>query len=247
MDETVKTRVKSAVRRMPGFKAARFVRDLTRNTETRNAALLLLRPPKGLYQPWGTTSPDRYPGVFSFVRSVVNDGPQTRILSFGCATGEEVFSLRSYFPEAQIDGFDINPWNIALCRMRRLRRGDGRMRFAVAASAAAAPDGAYDAIFAMAVFRHGALNVQPPPERCDTFIRFEDFERSAAELARAVRPGGLLAIENAMFRFADTGAAAQFTPAYRTKLTESVPLYDRDNRLIECGESEETIFRKQSI
>ena len=93
--------------------------------ESRNAALLLAAA-EGLYQPYGTTSADRYPDIFLAVRKLLEGDASVRILLFGCATGEEVFSLRRYFPEANIAGLDINPLNIAVCRFRRLKAGARR-------------------------------------------------------------------------------------------------------------------------
>jgi SAM-dependent methyltransferase len=244
MSQPAATRIKSALRHIPGFRAARFLRSLFGDTETRHAALLLLHPPSGLYQPWGATSFNRYPELFAFVRAALADGPAVRILSFGCSTGEEVFSLRGYFPQARIHGLDINPWNIALCRLRRWRQGATRTSFAAAASTAAQPPAAYDAIFAMAVFRHGALNTVPPPPACDAKICFADFDRSIADLARVLKPGGLLVVQNAMFRFADTGSAAAFEVVHSVKLPAPVPLYDRSNRLIPSADYEDVIFRK---
>jgi len=237
--------IKSRLRKLPGFRIASFLRRLTRDTETRNAALMLLRPPAGLYQPWGATSDNRYPEAFLSVRALAGDAPTTRILSFGCSTGEEVFSLRKYFPQATLIGLDINPWNILLCRYRKWRKGDARMHFAVAGSTTTQPSASYDAVFAMAVFRHGELNITPPPPRCDHLIRFSSFEQSIADLARILKPGGLLAMQNSMFRFEDTATASQFEPALSIDCSGPVPLYDRDNMLVPSPARETVVFRKK--
>ena len=57
--QALKNRLKTRLRKVPGFRVARFFYSLVRSVESRNSALLLLRPPKGLYQPYGTTSEDR--------------------------------------------------------------------------------------------------------------------------------------------------------------------------------------------
>ncbi len=49
------------------------------------------------------TKMDRYPEIFGQVREYfagrgLADSPDLRLLSFGCSTGEEAFSLRRYFP-----------------------------------------------------------------------------------------------------------------------------------------------------
>jgi hypothetical protein len=237
-------RLKSGLRKVPGFKLAKFLLSLVRGVESRNAALLLLRPPKGLYQPWGTTSDDRYPQIFKHVRDQIGDGVNVRILSFGCSTGEEVFSLRRYFPQAAIVGFDINRHNIAVCRRRQRKLGDDRMAFAITGSTAAESDASFDAIFAMAVFRHGSLNSSPPPPNCNHCLTFADFEQSVTDLARALKPRALLIIRNAMFRFADTQIAGRFETVLSLKEDPPGPLYDRDNRILPDEDYPNTIFRK---
>jgi SAM-dependent methyltransferase len=236
--------VKPFLRRAPGYRIARFLYNLLQGVESRNAALLLLRPPQGLYQPYGTTSADRYPEIFLEVRKLVEDGASVRLLSFGCSTGEEVFSLRRYFPEANIVGLDINPLNIAVCRFRRCKAGDKRVTFAVAGSTDGEASASYDAIFAMAVFRHGDLNISPPPPESCHRIRFAEFDQSAADLARVLKPGGLLIIEHAMFRFCDTRAAKDFETVFRVKLDKLNPLYGRDDCLLPHAEYPDVVFRK---
>ncbi len=239
-----KIQLKPLLRKAPGFRIARFFFRLLKGVEARNSALILLRPPKGLYQPYGTTSIDRYPEIFQLVRQSVGDSATTRILSFGCSTGEEVFCLRRYFPEAIIFGLDINPFNIAVCRFRHLRHGDKGINFATAGSTAREADASFDAIFAMAVFRHGDLNLPTPPPTSDHLIRFADFEQSVADLARVLKPGGLLVIENAMFRFCDTRLARDFETVLKVNLEERVPLYNSNNVLLPDSKYPDVIFRK---
>lgn len=237
-------RLRPSLRKVPGYGIARFAYRLVKSVESRNEALLSLRPPKGLFQPYGTTSVDRYPDIFQHVRALVGDGADVCILSFGCSTGEEAFSLRRYFSDASIVGLDINPFNIAICRFRRVKAREKRMTFAVAASTAGEANASCDAIFAMAVFRHGELNTSPPPPKAGHLIRFADFEQSVADLARVLKPGGLLAIQNAMFRFCDTLAAKDFETVLSVRRDEPAPLYGRDDCLLPDTEDRDVVFRK---
>ena len=61
-----------------------------------------------VHQTTPLTFPNRFPEVFSECARYFGDRTNLRILSFGCSTGEEVLTLREYFPTAEIVGADIN-------------------------------------------------------------------------------------------------------------------------------------------
>jgi SAM-dependent methyltransferase len=199
---------------------------------------------KGGFQPGTTTFENRYPETFAFVRAELGEACAGRILSFGCSSGEEVFSLRDYFPKAAIEGIDVNPGSIALCRRRLAARPDPRLSFRLANSTAEVPDGAYDAIFSMAVFRDGRLG-KPGVRRCDHLLRFDDFARMIADFERCLRPGGLLAVRHSNFFVADTPSADRFEIALSMKSAVVSPIFGPDNRLIEGAENREAVFRKK--
>lgn len=242
--------LKARLRHLPGYDALRFLYHNVRTAQGRSIVRLRLAGPAGLFQPDATTFENRYPRVFRFVRDSIGDGPDRRLLSFGCSTGEEVFSLRSYFPQAAIRGIDINPYNIRRCR-RRVGRGGGdpHLSFACAGSVAGEEAGSYDAVFAMSVFRHYGLDDGMP--RCDHRIRFADFDRAVGELARAVRPGGLFAIRNANFRFSDTAAAVGFKPVLLlggpsgAAGRRSLPVFGPDNLSMPFSARDDGVYRKR--
>src|SRR5262245_36265351 len=91
----------------------------------------LRRPPR-LFQNRSATAFNRYPLIFNYVQHAIGRSRPIRLLSFGCATGEEVETLRTYFPDATIKGIDINPFNIATCRRRLERTADPKIAFEVA-------------------------------------------------------------------------------------------------------------------
>ena len=209
-------------------------------------AWLRLTRPRGLFQPNNDTKPDRYPEIFRFVQSQLGADREVRMLSYGCSTGDEVFSLRGYFPRAAIKGIDINRLNIASCRQRLRRTSDAGISFAVAGSTTGEPSASHDAIFCMAVLRHGQLG-EPGTTRCDHLIKFADFAAAVKDFSRCLKPGGLLVIRHSNFRLCDVPAGADFETILRLELPnpEKLPLFGPDNRLLAGAVYPDTVFRKK--
>ncbi len=224
-------------------RAWRMLRRLATDRPYRGVMWLVWRQPAEVFQPFNDTAPDRYPKLFAFVQRALGAERELAILSFGCSTGEEVFSLRRYFPRAAIKGVDVNPGNIAVARRRLHRRPDAGMSFEIAGSTAAEPAARYDAIFCMAVLRHGSLG-RPGVARCDHLIRFEDFAATIADFSRCLKPGGLLAIRHSNFRLCDTPAAAAFETVLRVPTNDRTPLFGADNSLLSGTGYPDVVFRK---
>jgi len=225
-------------------RAWRMLWRLTTDRPHRGVMWLVWRQPAGAFQPFNDTASDRYPKIFGFVRQTLGAQRELAILSFGCSTGEEVFSLRRYFPSATIKGVDVNPGNIAVARRRLRRRPDARISFEIAGSTAGEPAAGYDAIFCMAVLRHGSLG-HPGVTRCDHLIRFEDFAATIADFSRCLKPGGLLAIRHSNFRLCDTPAAVAFETVLRAPTNERTPLFGADNRLLSGAQYPDAVFRRR--
>ncbi len=188
-------------------------------------------PVQGRFQPYPHTLPDRYPWLFDFAATALEDVPSPRLLSFGCSSGDEVFSLRRRLPTAAVKGLDINPRNIAACMARSRSLEDDGLTFEVGSSACNEPSGHYDAIFCLAVLCHGDLTVMRA-RRSEPLFRFADFERAAVDLARCVKPGGLLFLHTTNFRFGDTVAAREFDIVLDARPEQMAPdmLFDRKGR-----------------
>src|SRR5258708_8966611 len=125
------------MKRWIGYRVAGVLRRFMTDENYRNAALVRMASPRNLFQPDNFTLPDRYPHLFQLAATTIGDGPEKRILSFGCSTGEEVFALRRYFPSATIVGIDINRHNVALCERKLAKRPDPAISFRTAHSPAA--------------------------------------------------------------------------------------------------------------
>lgn len=186
---------------------------------------------------------DRYPDIFNFVQSQLGAANKVKILSYGRSTGDEVFSLRQYFPNATIKGIDINLANIAVCRRRLKQSPDADIAFAAARSTDAEPSGSHDAIFCMAVLRHGSLGL-PGVTRCDHLLRFEDFARAVADFKRCLKPGGLLIVRYSNFRLSDAPAGRAFETILQLPTGARTPLFGPDDRLLPDCEYPDTVFRK---
>lgn len=193
----------------------------------------LRRPLPGEYQTYSYTRADRYPWLFEFAASRLGSRGPLKILSFGCSRGDEVFSLRRYFPTAALKGIDVNPRNIARCLARVRAERPTNITFAAAASTAGEPTSSYDAIFCLAVLVSGDLTTSGA-QRSDPIFHFERFDRQVADFARCLKPGGLLVLHTTNFRFCDTAVARDFDVVLEADPANLAPdaLFDRDNRLM---------------
>ena len=247
MRPLIPPRLRQALKALPGAVwAVRFVRSLIMPQE-RALRRIRARLPGQLLQPSMITAPDRYPEFFGFVAGKLAGVEAPALLSFGCSSGEEVLSLRDLLPGAEILGIDINPLAIAACEARIAGLPpDPRIRFACQGTAAGLADASFDAIFCMAVLRHGELQASRPG-RCDGVLPFAQAERTATELARCLKPGGYLVIWNCHFRFADMAPAANFEIVLRSEEGRwaNQPLYGPDNCIMPAATCCAAIFRKR--
>lgn len=228
------------------FRAVRRLWQVATDAPWRESMRLRANPPEGLFQTANTTLPNRYPRIFGFVRNALGADSPVRVLSFGCSTGEEVFTLRRLLPRATIKGIDINRANIAVCRKRLRRMDDPGISFELGSSTEGEDAGSYDVIFCMAVLRRGEL-AEPGVTRCDHLLPFESFAAAVADFRRCLKPGGLLVIRHSNFRLSDTEEAAHFDTVLRVGYQEggAGPIFGPDNRLMEGVRYPDTVFRKK--
>jgi hypothetical protein len=207
-------------------------------------SLICLRSGVGMrrvFQGLGTTRLDRRPEVFRAVRSELEGRDVQKILCYGCSTGEEAFTLTTYFPEARIYGTDIDRYRL---RVARANNHDPRITFFLSNQKNLKAYGPYDLISAQSVFlRH------PEDTRVSNLrliFPFKTFEKGVAVLVQLLRINGLLVIVNANYRVMDTYLADQLqvVPCPDIRQEPQVPLFDRNGDKQPFAPYHEQVFRR---
>jgi len=184
---------------------------------------------------------NRYPLLFRQCRHYLSAVPNPRILSFGCSTGEEVFTIGRYMPGASIMGVDINKWCIKQCKKKHTdQRFSFYHRFSIEFDKACD----FDAIFCMAVFQRTENRTRT--SEISNSITFEQFEQDILMLDKKLKPGGLFTIEFSDFSFTDTACSDHYRPLVfeKNKLSRNRPLFGKDNKKIQDGQDQFRMFVK---
>lgn len=240
-------RMRQRLRASPAWEALVLGKALVQGGQRRQTAVAQILRPDNLFQPYATTAPNRYPEEFAAVRAALAVADPA-ILSFGCSSGEELLSLRQDFPTARIHGIDVNPLAVRTARKRVAAAGQQTtITVAKGGDARAEAPASYDVVLALAVFRHGDLNDGPPT--CERVLQFADFERTVDGLAACVKPGGLLVLRHANFRFADCACAIGFEAVATGYLSAGegglpTPVYGRDNQLLGLELRDDGVYRR---
>ncbi|MFN8583636.1 MAG: methyltransferase domain-containing protein, partial [Gemmatimonadaceae bacterium] len=211
--------------------AARTAIAFVRDGGYRTQVLLKTFRGRQLHQTTVLTWADRYPAIFGAVRDYLAGREGIRILSFGCSTGEEVLTLRSYFPKARIVGAEINPRSLAVCRARAVDEG---ITFIESTTKNVRDAGPFDAIFCMAVLQRNphAVESQGITDLSGTYP-FARFDEQVSEFARLLAPGGVLVIHHTQYIFSDATSAGSFKPlAAQPEPRPDGPRFDRQSQRI---------------
>lgn len=180
------------------------------------------------HQLTSVTSVDRYPALFAeAVKAVGGDGP-LKILSFGCSTGEECFSLKKYFPQANVIGVDINLSNLKKAK-RNNRFPD--VEFHLSSPSLIERKGPYDLIFCLSVLCR--WEDTKDLSNCEHVYPFIKFNSTIHQLSQQLKVNGLLVIYNSNFSFEDTQSFRSFQIVETPLITDSgfVTKFDRNNNV----------------
>lgn len=188
----------------------RITRKLLTSRDTRSIYYNKIFNSKNIHQTTSSTCLNRYPEIFAACRDYFQDKQPPRILSFGCATGEEVVTLRLYFPESEIVGAEINQNSLRICRNRGL---DGKVTFIESTPENIAAHGPYDLIFCMAVLQRTPGIIGDKQIRdLKKIYPFEKFQQKLLELDKTLNIGGLFVIHMSQYDLPDTVLAPNYRP-----------------------------------
>lgn len=147
------------------------------------------------------TAPERYPDIFSCLESLVR--PKSRILSFGCSTGEEIDSLSRHCKRSKVFGCEVNRHCLAVLSGRKDK--DRIFTFADLEKS----DLMFDCITAFSVLCRWPST--KGKEDISKIYRFEGFDSTVSWLDSKLNSGGLLVIYNSNYRMADTAVYKNYT------------------------------------
>ncbi len=220
------------------------VRDLLLSGRARSELWTRWRYGGAVHQDVSLSFPDRYSGLFRLTQRMLAERSAPRILSYGCAAGEEVVSLRAYFPDSLLVGAEINPILLRACRKLP---ADPQRHFVRSTPEQIAAHGPYDAIFAMAVFtrRPSEIAARGITNIADHYP-FEHFLAGIRLLTEQLTPGGLLIVEHALYRVEDAIGDVPLEPIMvEGNVRSKHPRFDRDGNRIEPNPQISRIFRRR--
>lgn len=178
------------------------------------------------------TANNRYPGIFRTVQARIlqtrGSGfsqAKLKVLSFGCSTGSEISTLRSYFPDAILYGCDVNA--------DALKQASDNLLMDEAILFESSPEnlrryGPFDVIFAMSVLCRFPDSMDPKLHNLKSIYSFANFQSAVCVLTDNIREQGLLCLYNTNYSFTDLRVAGEFR-VVKSAMVASNGFVDRFN------------------
>lgn len=198
---------------------------------------------KRVQQTTPLTAINRYPKIFSGCKDYFKDKDNINILSYGCSTGEEVVTLRSYFPNATIVGAEINSHSLKVCKSRKL---DNKIKFIISKPSEIKKYGKFDIVFCMAVLQRTPVMITSQGiTSLKKIYPFEKFEKQIVELDGYVKKEGLLVVHFSQYDFMDTFVSKKYKALgdYNQDDYKS-SVFDRNSELTKESFSRKSVFIK---
>jgi chemotaxis methyl-accepting protein methylase len=195
-------------------------------------------PKSSIIQIADTTRGNRHPDLFHFCQEQLKNKRGLKILSFGCSTGEESFSLREYFPDASIFGCDINRKSLSIAQKNNT---DDNIKFFLSNEDNLLKNGPFDLIFALSVL------CKEPECRVVADIAkifpFQLFNTITESLDTVLNNNGLLVIRNSNYMFEDTISFKNYECLFSSK--NQFPVFDKKGHKKDLPEKRCEIFKKK--
>lgn len=222
------------------------IKNFCIDEEYRRQSLLRLRHPFKLQQLSSYTAMDRYPRIFSACADFFGDRRDLKILSYGCSTGEEVLTLRNYFPNAFIVGAEISPQALAKCRKLEV---DDRISFVNSDEKIIKRLAPFDAVFCMAVLQrtpHKVINENI--KNLKRIYPFSKFEAQIEFVDACLDDGGLLIVHHTQYLLSDASVGSRYENLNeaRREADKFVRRFDKNGERIERLLPEQSIFIKRT-
>lgn len=214
------------------------------NRNFRSILFLQLFKSKQVHQTTPYTYYNRYPDIFNECRLLTQNNKELNILSYGCSTGEEVMTLREYFPHANIIGAEINHASLKVCNNRNL---DSKIKFIYSSRSEINKHGPYDIIFCMAVLQRKPHVVEAKKiTNLKKIYPFEKFERQIIELDSFLKPGGIFVLHFSQYSFLDTKVAINYDIKGKGTRYKNYLIFDANSMLIQSPPPQHSIFIKRT-
>lgn len=178
------------------------------------------------------TQYNRYPKIFAVCKKYYTEKlsyKRLNILSFGCSTGEECFSLTEYFPLANILGVDINKDALVVCNKKSICPN---ISFMYSNCENVKMKGPFDMIFCMSVLCK--WDDTENKENISNIYSFSKFQNAIEELDNVLLKDGLLVIYNSNFRFSESSIYYKYEVLRAPEIDDSgfVHKFDKNNNRI---------------
>lgn len=220
------------------YKAGQFIV----NPLYRSRVISVFKYAESYHQFSNFTLPNRYPDLFKIAQNHFKNLEKPHLLSFGCSTGEEIESLKSYLPNSFCMGVDINGWCL---EQAHKKYGQTDVQFLHSLSQAFEAIGGFDAIFCLAIFQNPKNRHEK--QRKTSEYPFSQFETQLRILDKKLKSGGLLFIDQCDFNFFETCLMPYYAiyPIANNQILRDRPLFNKNNQKVAEKQNSFRIFQKK--